>query len=61
VRLKRGLYAKASVPGLLDPHVFELAMRLVAAPSAISGTSALNHHGFTEQIPIRVTLTTPSR
>ncbi len=45
-RLRRGLYAIADV----STHPFAIATRLVE-PSAISHWSALNHYGFTEQIP----------
>lgn len=60
-RIKRGTYAlAATMPGSQEPHPFVIAMALVN-PSAISGWSALNHHGLTEQIPQAVTLTTPRR
>jgi predicted transcriptional regulator of viral defense system len=60
-RVKRGTYALASgLPGVAEPHPFSIGMALVE-PCAVSGWSALNHHGLTEQIPHRVTLTTPRR
>jgi predicted transcriptional regulator of viral defense system len=60
-RIKRGMYTlAATMPGTQEPHPFVIAMALVS-PSAISGWSALNHHGLTEQIPQAVTLTTPRR
>lgn len=60
-RIKRGSYALApGLPGVAEPHPFSIAMALVE-PCAVSGWSALNHHGLTEQIPNRVTLTTPRR
>jgi predicted transcriptional regulator of viral defense system len=60
-RLQRGTYALASgLPGLPDAHPFAIGMALVR-PSAVSGWSALHHHGLTEQIPRVVTLTTTRR
>ena len=60
-RLKRGTYALATgLPGFPEAHPFAIGMALVQ-PSAVSGWSALNHHGLTEQIPRVVTLTTPKR
>jgi predicted transcriptional regulator of viral defense system len=60
-RLKRGTYALATgLPGFPEAHPFALGMALVQ-PSAISGWTALNHHGLTEQIPRVITLTTPKR
>jgi predicted transcriptional regulator of viral defense system len=60
-RVKRGAYAFAgSIPGLGDVHPFSVAMALIE-PCAISGWTALNHHGLTEQIPHVITLTTPKR
>jgi predicted transcriptional regulator of viral defense system len=60
-RVKRGTYALAAGISHGAPiHPFAIAMTL-ASPCAVSGWSALNHHGLTEQIPQRVTLTTPRR
>jgi predicted transcriptional regulator of viral defense system len=60
-RVKRGTYALVGgLPGGVEAHPFAIAMALVD-PCAVSGWSALNHHGLTEQIPQRVTLTTPRR
>lgn len=60
-RVKRGSYALATgLPGVAEPHPFSIAMALVE-PCAVSGWAALNHYGLTEQIPHRVTLTTPRR
>lgn len=55
-RLRRGLYALGDV----SIHPFAVATRLVE-PSAISHWSALNHHGFTEQIPQAVFAMTPQK
>ena len=55
-RLRRGLYALADI----SIHPFAVATRLVE-PSAISYWSALNHHGFTEQIPQAVFAMTPTK
>lgn len=60
-RVKRGTYALAGgLHGVPSAHPFALGMALVD-PSAISGWSALNHYGLTEQIPRVITLTTPKR
>ena len=60
-RLKHGAYALTTgLPGFPEAHPFALGMALVQ-PSAISGWTALNHHGLTEQIPRVITLTTPKR
>lgn len=61
-RIKRGTYIiTAGVPGLpLEIHPFAVGMALID-PCAVSGWSALNHHGLTEQIPRVITLTTPKR
>ena len=54
VSLRRGLYALSStVPGLSSLHEFEIGMALVD-PAAISHSSALHHHGLTEQAPRKV-------
>ena len=60
-RIKRGTYTLAAgVLGFPEAHPFALGMALVD-PCAVSGWSALNHHGMTEQVPRVVTLTTPRR
>jgi predicted transcriptional regulator of viral defense system len=60
-RVKRGAYALgAPIARAADVHPFAIGMALVD-PSAVSGWSALNHHGLTEQIPNLITLTTPKR
>ena len=54
VRVRRGLYALASVvPGVSPLHEFEVAMALVS-PAAISHWSAMSYHGLTDQAPHRV-------
>jgi predicted transcriptional regulator of viral defense system len=61
VRLRRGLYAgTGSLPGGVEVHPFAIATNLVS-PSAISGWSALHHHGLVEQVPRRVSASTPKR
>jgi predicted transcriptional regulator of viral defense system len=61
-RIKRGTYAISSgLPGFPpELHPFAVGMALVD-PCAVSGWSALNYHGLTEQIPRLITLTTPRR
>ena len=60
-RLKHGTYALTTgLSGFPEAHPFTVGMALVQ-PSAVSGWTALNHHGLTEQIPRVVTLTTPKR
>lgn len=60
-RVKRGVYALASgLPGFPEAHPFAVGMALVE-PCAISGWSALHHHGLTDQVPRVITLTTPKR
>jgi len=60
-RLKHGTYSMTTgLPGVAEAHAFAIGMALVE-PCAISGWAALHHHGFTEQIPQVVTLTTPKR
>ena len=60
-RVKRGTYMlTGGFPGFPEAHPFAVGMALVT-PSAVSGWSALNHHGLTEQIPTTITLTTPQR
>ena len=57
-RLKRGLYTiSSSFPGVIPIHEFEIAMALVH-PAAISHWSAMHFHGMTEQLPLRVYVTT---
>jgi predicted transcriptional regulator of viral defense system len=61
VRLRRGLYAgTGSLPGGVEVHPFAIATSLVS-PSAISGWSALHHHGLVEQVPQTVTSSTPKK
>jgi len=59
-RLKHGTYALAGITEGPRTHPFAVGEALVE-PSAVSGWSALNHHGLTEQIPRTVTLTTPKK
>jgi len=60
-RVKRGAYAQTTgLPGVPEAHPFAIGMALIN-PCAVSGWSALNYHGLTEQIPQRITLTTPRR
>jgi predicted transcriptional regulator of viral defense system len=60
-RIKRGTYTLAAgVLGFPEAHPFAVGMALVD-PCAVSGWSALNHHGLTDQVPHVVTLTTPRR
>lgn len=59
-RIKRGTYVVTGLqPNVSSVHPFAVGNALLQ-PSAVSGWSALNHHGLTEQIPRTVTLTTPS-
>ncbi|MCG3143162.1 MAG: hypothetical protein HONDAALG_00483 [Gammaproteobacteria bacterium] len=61
LRLRRGLYAgMGRLPGEVEVHPFAVATNLVS-PSAISHWSALHHHGLTEQVPRRVTASTPKK
>src|SRR5262249_54065055 len=61
LRLRRGLYAgMGRLPGAVDVHPFAVAANLVS-PSAISHWSALHHYGLTEQVPRRVTASTPKQ
>jgi len=61
LRLRRGLYAgMGRLPGAVDVHPFAVAANLVS-PSAISHWSALHHYGLTEQVPRRVTASTPKK
>jgi predicted transcriptional regulator of viral defense system len=60
-RIRRGLYViTMGTSGLVTVHPFAIATHLVQ-PSAISHWSALSFHGFTEQIPLTVTATTPKK
>ncbi len=60
-RLRRGLYAwSGTLPGDMNVHPFAIATQLVQ-PSAISHWSAMNHYGFTDQIPQIVMASTPSK
>lgn len=60
-RVKHGTYALATgLPGFPEAHPFVIGMALVET-SAVSGWTALNHHGLTEQIPRLTTLTTARR
>lgn len=60
-RVKRGVFALTTgLSGVPEAHPFAIGMALID-PCAVSGWSALNHHGLTEQIPQRITLTTPRR
>ena len=53
-RIRRGLYSLSYTVSEVAPvHDFEVAMNL-ASPAAISCWSAMNFHGFTDQIPGRV-------
>ena len=53
-RIRRGLYSLSYAVSEVAPvHDFEIAMNL-ASPAAISCWSAMNFHGFTDQIPGRV-------
>jgi predicted transcriptional regulator of viral defense system len=58
VRLKRGLYViSSSFPGMTSIHEFEVAMALVN-PAVVSHWSAMHFHGMTEQVPLRVYVST---
>jgi predicted transcriptional regulator of viral defense system len=60
-RLRHGYYAVAGLtPGVPEIPEFFIATQIVK-PSAISHWSAMSHHGFTEQIPRRVTALTTKR
>jgi predicted transcriptional regulator of viral defense system len=60
-RLRRGLYAwSGTLPGGTTIHPFVVATQLVQ-PSAISHWSAMNYHGFTEQVPQIVMVSTPKK
>lgn len=61
IRLRRGLYAGTGrLPGGVDVPPFVIATSLVSL-SAIALTSALAHHGFTDQIPRVITAITPRK
>lgn len=61
VRLRRDLYAlKEGFPSNIQLHPFVIAVNLVS-PSVISHWSAMNFHGLTEQIPVRVTAMTTKK
>lgn len=52
--IRRGLYALSEkVPESLPAHEFGVAVNM-ASPAAISYYTAMNFHGFTEQIPGRI-------
>lgn len=59
-RLKGGLYCTAGILAQTSghPHDFAIATKMVQH-SAISHESALHHWGLIEQIPMRVTASTP--
>jgi predicted transcriptional regulator of viral defense system len=59
-RVKRGTYLLGTGLGFPEAHPFAVGMALIQ-PCAVSGWSALNHHGLTEQVPRVITLTTPKR
>ena len=59
--LKKGLYAGvAKLPGFYNIPPFAIGCRLFT-PSAVSHLSALHHHGFTDQLPLVITLTTTKK
>lgn len=58
-RLKRGTYAVTTSIFEATIHPYAVATFLVS-PVAISHWSALNHHGFTTQIPPMIQASTPS-
>lgn len=61
VRLRRGLYVSSGLPHeQTTVHPFIISSHLIQ-PSAISHWSALQHHGLTEQIPQRITASTPNK
>lgn len=60
-RLKKGLYiGTGKLPGEAAAPPFAIATKL-AEPSAIGYWSAMSHHGFTEQIPVAVSVMTTKR
>jgi predicted transcriptional regulator of viral defense system len=59
--LKKGLYAGvAKLPGFYQIPPFAIGCQLFT-PSVVSHVSALQHHGFTEQLPLITTLTTTKK
>lgn len=58
-RARRGLYL-VTVPGMAPLHPFVIGTVIVEG-GAISGWSALHHHGFTEQIPRVIEVTAAKR
>ncbi len=61
LRLRRGLYVINEVLNeQADIHPFAISACLIQ-PSAISHWSALQHHGLTDQIPLNVMASTPSK
>jgi len=56
-RLKRGVYVIDGTQLSEPVHAFAIATQLVK-PSAISGWSALHHHGLTDQVPHIITVMT---
>jgi predicted transcriptional regulator of viral defense system len=57
-RIKQGSYVLAGHRVTIHPFVVGMAL---VERSAVSGWSALNYHGFTDQIPLVVSLTTTRR
>ena len=61
LRLRRGLYVGIGLlPEQGDTHPFVISAFLIQ-PSTISHWSALQHHGFTEQLPQMVTASTTEK
>lgn len=61
LRLRRGLYTTIGMESVQSNiHPFVIATHLIQ-PSVISHWSALQHHGLTEQIPLIVTASTPTK
>jgi predicted transcriptional regulator of viral defense system len=58
--LKRGMYAVKDPPPGTEIHSFTVAAMLVK-PSVISHWSALAYHGFTNQMPRMVQVSTPAK
>lgn len=60
-RIKKGLYAiNDPLTKLPRAHPFAIGTAIVT-PSAVSHWSALQHWGLTEQIPVTVTVSSPTR
>ena len=60
-RVKKGLYAvNDSVTRQPKAHPFAIGAAIVT-PSAISHWSALQHWGLTKQVPVTITLSSPTR